>query len=109
MRSWDVGGSGSIGVWDGRGLARAYHDDVVGPLLAAKWPELPHATGRLGSGSDVLGLDDATSRDHDWGLRLTLLVDETRQDEVDRYLAAELPETYAGLPTKVSVHRSGGP
>ncbi|TCO28479.1 uncharacterized protein DUF4037 [Kribbella steppae] len=84
---------------DGRGLARAYYDDVVGPLLAAKWPELQHAAGRLGGGSDVLGLDDATSRDHDWGLRLTLLVDEASRDEVDAYLAAELPKTYAGLPT----------
>ncbi len=85
---------------DGRGLAQAYYDDVVGPLLAAKWPSLPHAAGRLGGGSDVLGLDDATSRDHDWGLRLTLLVDETDRDEVDAHLAAELPETYAGLPTR---------
>jgi hypothetical protein len=81
-------------------LARGYYDDVVGPLLAAKWPELPHAAGRLGSGSDVLGLDDVTSRDHDWGLRLTLLVDEASRAEVDAYLAAELPEMYAGLPTR---------
>ncbi|MEV0284717.1 DUF4037 domain-containing protein [Kribbella sp. NPDC050820] len=83
---------------DGRGLARAYYDDVVGPLLAVQG--LPHAAGRLGSGSDVLGLDDATSRDHDWGLRLTLLVDEDRRDEVDAFLAAKLPDTYAGLPTR---------
>jgi hypothetical protein len=81
-------------------LARAYYDEVVGPLLAAKWPGLPHAAGRLGSGSDVLGLDDATSRDHDWGLRLTLLVDETNCDEVHAYLTAKLPESHAGLPTR---------
>jgi hypothetical protein len=81
-------------------LARGYHDDVVGPLLEAKWPGLRYAAGRLGSGSDVLGLDDATSRDHDWGLRLTLLVDEVSRDEVDAYLASELPATYAGLPTR---------
>ncbi|WP_433157063.1 DUF4037 domain-containing protein [Kribbella sp. CA-247076] len=85
---------------DGRGLARRYYDDVVGPLIGRKWPGLPHAAGRLGSGSDVLGLDDATSRDHDWGLRLSLLVDEAMVDELDAYLAAELPETYAGLPTR---------
>ncbi|MGW1340585.1 DUF4037 domain-containing protein [Kribbella sp. NPDC002412] len=83
---------------NGRGLARGYYDDVVGPLLVAKG--LPHAAGRLGGGSDVLGLDDTTSKDHDWGLRLTLLVDESRRQEVDDYLAAELPETYAGLPTR---------
>lgn len=45
----------------GLDLAEAYYRDVVGPLLLARWPRLPHAGARLGSGSDVLGLDDATS------------------------------------------------
>ncbi|WP_202866336.1 DUF4037 domain-containing protein [Kribbella turkmenica] len=70
------------------------------PLIGKKWPGLPHAAGRLGSGSDVLGLDDETSRDHDWGLRLSLLVDGAVVDEINAYLAAELPATYAGLPTR---------
>jgi hypothetical protein len=55
-------------------LARLYADKVVVPLLAAHHPGLPSAIGRLGSGSDVLGFDDAMSRDHDWGLRLSLFV-----------------------------------
>jgi hypothetical protein len=73
----------------------------VGPLLAAHRPGLAHAAGRLGSGSDVLGLDDDLSRDHDWGLRLTLLVedDETAAD-LDSMLESELPETFDGLPTR---------
>ena len=56
-------------------LSRDYYESVVAPLLARHAPGLEHAAARLGSGSDVLGYDDAQSRDHDWGLRLTLLVE----------------------------------
>ncbi|WP_419702536.1 DUF4037 domain-containing protein [Promicromonospora sp. NFX87] len=80
-------------------LARAYWADVVRPILDRKLPDLPRAAGRLGTGSDVLGLDDETSRDHDWGLRLTLLVPADRIAEVDRVLAASLPASYRGSPT----------
>jgi hypothetical protein len=34
-------------------LARAYYQEAVGPLLRG----VDHAAGRLGWGSDVLGLD----------------------------------------------------
>jgi len=37
-----------------------YYREVVAALLAARWPGMPHAAARLGSGSDVLGLDDAS-------------------------------------------------
>ncbi|WP_207944593.1 hypothetical protein [Actinomadura rubrisoli] len=62
----------------GAELAGAFHSDLVRPLLARAMPRLRYAAARLGSGSDVLGLDDAMSRDHDWGCRLTLLVDDAR-------------------------------
>ena len=38
-------------------LARAYYEQVVAPLLLSRWLDLPHSGARLGSGSDVLGLD----------------------------------------------------
>ncbi|WP_251151786.1 DUF4037 domain-containing protein [Cellulosimicrobium sp. Marseille-Q4280] len=84
----------------GADLARRYDEQVVAPLVRGRWPGLPYATARLGSGSDVLGLDDPTSRDHDWGLRLTLLVDEPMVEAVDALLDAELPATFDGLPTR---------
>ncbi|GAA3521513.1 DUF4037 domain-containing protein [Actinocatenispora rupis] len=86
----------------GVGVARGFHRDVVGPLIARELPALRYAAARLGSGSDVLGLDDATSRDHDWGCRLTVLVDEADADalpKLDAALAA-LPETYRGMPVR---------
>ncbi|GAA1741158.1 DUF4037 domain-containing protein [Isoptericola hypogeus] len=84
----------------GTDLARRYYDDVVAPLVLGRFPGLPHAAARLGSGSDVLGLDDATSRDHDWGLRLTLLVPGDTVAEIDDLLASALPDTFDGHPTR---------
>jgi hypothetical protein len=45
----------------GTELARQFHVDVVAPLLTRAMPGLRYAAGRLGSGSDVLGLDDEMS------------------------------------------------
>lgn len=88
----------------GAGLAAAYWHDVVQPLLERRLPGLPLAAGLLGPGSEVLGLDDGTSRDHDWGLRLTLLVPADGLGSV-RAVLAELPETFAGLPTRFATTR----
>ncbi|HLX48681.1 MAG TPA: DUF4037 domain-containing protein [Streptosporangiaceae bacterium] len=90
----------------GRELARLFHDDAVAPLLARAMPRLRYAAGRLGSGSDVLGLDDAMSRDHDWGCRLTLLVDGPDRDavpQVRELLERELPESWKGWPVRFPV------
>lgn len=84
----------------GADLARAYYGQVVRPLVEKRWPGLPHAAARLGGGSDVLGYDDEVSRDHDWGLRLNLLVEPSLVVPVDEHLARELPETFAGHPTR---------
>jgi hypothetical protein len=84
----------------GTELSRGYYTDVVAPLLRTRWPSLPHAAGRLGSGSDVLGLDDVTSRDHDWGLRLTLLVPADVVEPIRAHLAQRLPPEYRGHPTR---------
>jgi hypothetical protein len=90
---------GSVDI-SGVDLARSYYQDVVAPLLAARWPGLPHAGARLGGGSDVLGVDDAMSRDHDWGLRLTLLVDRSYVQRVVEYLEGALPRTFLAWPTR---------
>lgn len=84
----------------GAALSRAYFGRLVAPILAARLPGLPHAAGRLGSGSDVLGYDDALSRDHDWGLRLNLLVPSPLASQVDALLEAELPTTFEGHPVR---------
>jgi hypothetical protein len=84
----------------GAELSRSYYEHVVGPLVRRRWPGLPQAAGRLGSGSDVLGLDDGMSRDHDWGLRLNLLVPTEAVADVDAHLTECLPDEYEGHPTR---------
>ena len=85
---------------DGIRLARDYHEGVVAPLLRARRPQLRYAAARLGSGSDVLGLDDDMSRDHDWGLRMTLLVEADAVHDVAVLLEENLPQSHAGLPVR---------
>jgi len=84
----------------GAALSRIYYEQLVGPALVARWPDLPHAAGRLGSGSDVLGLDDAVSQDHDWGLRLTLLVPADMVEQVSAHVNTVLPDAFGGYPTR---------
>ncbi|WP_375387939.1 DUF4037 domain-containing protein [uncultured Amnibacterium sp.] len=91
----------------GRELAWRYWDGVVRPPLEERFPDLPYAAGRLGTGSDVLGFDDATSRDHDWGLRLSLFVPADAVEAVDAELARALPERFAGLPTRFAITGDG--
>jgi hypothetical protein len=90
----------------GTEIARLFHAEAVAPLLAREFPRLRYAAARLGSGSDVLGLDDGRSRDHDWGCRLTLLVDQpdaAAVPEITRMLERDLPETFRGFPVRFGV------
>jgi hypothetical protein len=90
----------------GAELARGFFADVVEPLLSRALPGLGYAAARLGSGPDVLGLDDEMSRDHDWGCRLTLLVDEDARDQVPRIsqiLDEGLPARFGELPVRFPV------
>ncbi|MBO0846313.1 MAG: hypothetical protein J2P22_12955 [Nocardioides sp.] len=84
----------------GVALALAYFRGVVQPILDAEWPGLPYAAARLGSGPDVLGYDDVVSRDHDWGLRLNLLVPTELAARVDAVLAQKLPREFQGHPVR---------
>lgn len=87
-------------------FARAFYTTLVRPLVARELPGLRYAAGRLGSGSDVLGLDDEMSRDHDWGCRLTLLVDSADRavlPRLDALFAERLPDSFDGRPVRFAV------
>lgn len=84
----------------GVALVRDYFGAVVAPLLSQHCPDVLYAAARVGSGSEVLGLDDAMSRDHDWGLRLQLFVRHDAVRRVATTLHEFLPESFKGYPCR---------
>ena len=86
----------------GTELARLFYREAVGPITAdIVGPQ--HAAARLDGGSEVLGFDDETSRDHSWGPRLQLfLPDDTSANQVDKLntaLRERLPSNFEGFST----------
>lgn len=84
-------------------LARRYYAEEVRPALEAAEPGLVHSAALIGWGSDVLGYDSARSTDHNWGPRCQVFVgpgDADRIDEITSALAARLPPTFLGWPTR---------
>lgn len=70
------------------------------PLLDRDFPDFEHAAALIGTGSEVLGYDDETSRDHHWGPRVQLFVrDGSRAAAVERRLEHELPVEFSGFST----------
>ena len=90
----------------GAAMCARFYAQCIRPIVDAHFPGLPHAAGLLDSGSEVLGFDDAMSRDHDWGPRAQLFVcedDFTRHKaDIRNVLAHELPRTFEGFPTNFS-------
>jgi hypothetical protein len=81
-------------------LSRRFYFEAVRPILDRRFPGLEHAAALIGWGSEVLGFDDETSRDHQWGPRLQLFVHEPESAHaLASSLAAELPTELAGFPT----------
>ncbi|USQ75966.1 hypothetical protein [Ornithinimicrobium cryptoxanthini] len=91
----------------GAELSRRLYDDVVHPVLRARFPGLPHSAALLGRGSEVLGFDDEMSTDHDWTPRVLIFLaeEDERQhgDAVREALAQDLPSAFAGHPTGFEV------
>jgi len=83
-------------------LSRRFYADIVSPWLARVAPDLPHSAALIGYGSELLGLDDETSKDHNWGPRVHIyLSDSDFAAHAARLLAdfdAVVPDTFLGEP-----------
>jgi hypothetical protein len=90
-------------------LSRRLHDEVVRPAVGSRLPGLAYGAGLLGRGSEVLGLDDAMSTDHDWSPRVLLFVgEEDDGPAVERVLREELPASFHGRAPDLEVHSVRG-
>jgi hypothetical protein len=82
-------------------LARMLYEDEIAPALARRFPALPYAAATLGMCSEVLGLDDEVSMDHEWGPRVTIFLSDADHaryaEEVMAALREALPATFKGL------------
>ena len=85
-------------------LSRRFFFEVVRPLLEHHIPDLPHAAGLLGTGSDVLGFDDVMSTDHSWGPKVLLFLTEKDfllKKDINEMLRNELPYDFCDYPVNV--------
>jgi hypothetical protein len=88
----------------GRRLNEYFFIRAVAPILERHFPSLRYGAGRLGTGSEVLGFDTPQSRDHDWGPRVTLFLQEDHfsadlRASISDIMANELPFEIDGYPT----------
>jgi hypothetical protein len=86
----------------GLDLNERYYRDAVRPVLDTHFPDLAHSAALIGWSSEVLGFDDDTSTDHNWGPRFWLFLSgedaEKYSDRVDKCLADNLPAEFLGHP-----------
>jgi hypothetical protein len=93
-------------------LSRQFYHALVRPILDARFPGLPYSAALLGRGSEVLGLDDEMSTDHDWRPRnLLFLTDDDKARhgaELDDVLRRELPPSFRDRRVDHEIHTVRG-
>lgn len=70
-------------------LSRRFYIEVVQPWLSSAAPGLQHSAALIGYGSELLGLDDEMSKDHNWGPRVHLFIGRGSFDEHAHRLVTE--------------------
>jgi hypothetical protein len=87
----------------GLDLCESFFQDIAQPILDNLYPSLQYSAGLIGYGSEVLGYDDITSTDHNWGPRFMLFLPEGQvellQPQIENAFATRIPYQYRGFST----------
>ncbi len=80
-------------------LCKGFFINIAKPIIDKYYPDLKYSAGLIGYGSDVLGYDDEVSRDHMWGPRFYMFLDEnsiTKKQMILKTFSEKLPYHYKG-------------
>lgn len=87
-------------------LSRRFYFEEVKLIIDRHFPQLRYSAALIGHGSEVLGFDDEMSRDHHWGPRLMLFLNQEQHRtlcaELDACLRKNLAPVYLGFSTNFS-------
>ncbi|MHB1000889.1 MAG: DUF4037 domain-containing protein [Armatimonadota bacterium] len=97
----------------GLDISKEYYNQIVRPLIEDYFPQVEsgHAAALIGWGSDVLSNDDEYSRDHEWGPRCVIFLQDSLSklsDDLLDLFNAKVPPFLMGYPTRFSVDRNMG-
>ena len=90
----------------GSDICESFYRQCVLPVVEQHAENPLHAAGLIDYGSEVLGFDDELSRDHHWGPRVLLFLNEENHQRdarrLHQALAENLPHEFEGYPTNWS-------
>jgi hypothetical protein len=93
-------------------LCELFYQKEVRPILSNQLPNLRYSAAVIGWGSEVLGFDNAMSRDHHWGPRLLLFLNKRDysklKDKISQSLSNSLPYKFLGYSTNYSEPEPNG-
>jgi hypothetical protein len=87
-------------------LSEDFYNEVVKNIIEKEFPDLKYSAGLMDYGSEILGFDTAMSRDHWWGPRVIIFLEQDDslkyKDKIDRALSEKLPLEFKGYSTNFS-------
>jgi hypothetical protein len=82
-------------------LSRMLYDEEIKPIMKKKFHNLKYAAASLGMCSEILGLDDEVSMDHEWGPRVIIFLSKNDythySKDVTQIFRELLPSKFKGF------------